>query len=155
MPNHIDPNETRVLYSAETDTVTEAVTPSAVTMPTDGAREGERVLHAATSTAQPATGWQPDADDVEYQPMTYTDPGAVTEQFDHLATRDPQEMEAIIGGGHPSGAASAETQVFSPEAAALAGGNETTYRNEVGAVTRVNSTDYDLADTADVKNNPK
>ncbi|MFC6592514.1 hypothetical protein ACFP81_11260 [Deinococcus lacus] len=40
---------------------------------------------------------------VEYAPVEYTDPGQVTEQFDHLATRDPAHMEGNIrGGGVPA-----------------------------------------------------
>lgn len=159
---------TTVVYSAENGGVTNTVQPAAAQVNTvqvdtaqavtsaDVALEGERVLYAASGTSAPTqTGWQPDVDDVEYQPMAYTDPGEVTEQFDHLATRNPQEMEAIIGGGHPLGHGSQENEVFSPEAAALAGGNETTMGAERGAVTRLESNAYDLADTTDVKVNPK
>ncbi|ADY25762.1 hypothetical protein Deipr_0600 [Deinococcus proteolyticus MRP] len=120
-----------VVYSAQGEGVT---------------RQEQAVQPVQTGQAVPA-GTQA-ADQVEYQPVAYADPGEVTEQFDHLATRDPEQMLTEMGSGNHAAQDSAELQPgsFSPEAAALAGGNEVTHHNFEGAVTRVESGNYDLAD---------
>ncbi|MFC6617038.1 hypothetical protein [Deinococcus radiophilus] len=114
-------------------TQTQAAVPAAV--PTD-----ERVLSAADVPT--------DGSDVEYEPVVYSDPGQVTEQFDHLATRDVQEMAARMGSGDVEDHGEMpQTAAFSPEAAALAGGNELTTNAQGAAVTRLHSDDYDLAES--------
>ncbi|MDO4262771.1 MAG: hypothetical protein Q4C67_01080 [Deinococcus sp.] len=99
-------------------------------------------------TQERETRAQMDSEQAEYQPVAYADPGEVTEQFDHLATRNAEQMQTEMGSGDHAaqGTGGAGAGTFSPEAAALAGGNETTYHNVGGAVSRVEGGEYDLAD---------
>lgn len=133
--------ETSVVYSAEGGEVTQQGQATAQTQTAQP--------QAAQSQAAAQGGDAHDSEYVEYEPVVYTDPGAVTEQFDELATRDPEKMLDDMGSGHTHDTGHLETEPFSPEAAALAGGNEATYGNRGGAVTRVESDAYDLADAPD------
>ncbi|GHG03600.1 hypothetical protein GCM10017783_15120 [Deinococcus piscis] len=118
-------NEKTVVYSAQSAGLTQQ-------------EQADQAVPAETSAG----------DQVEYQPMAYADPGEVTEQFDHLATRDPEQMLSDMGSGQRADQDTGDLQPsgFSPEAAALAGGNEVTHHNLGGAVSRVEGGDYDLSD---------
>lgn len=147
-------NAKTVVYSAQAGGVTEQVPAQseaqvAPVQPTRSQPAPVQPAQLVQGSAAPLT----EAGEVEYQPMDYADPGAVTEQFDHLATRDPEQMLTQMGSGDQSQVGDdldpLQTSTFSPEAAALAGGNETTHHNFGGAVTRVDGGDYDLSDPAD------
>lgn len=98
----------------------------------------ERVLRAADAPEVP-----------EYQPLDYADPGAVTAQFDRLATRDPEAL-APAPAAHAGRAADTDpSHDFMPEAASLASGNDMTIGTERGALTRLQDSGTDLAEPAD------
>ena len=137
MANHNDPTkhaeDETIVISGPAGQLTGSGTPPNGTATSNTAAvtgADAAVSEAAHAEAGQTTLAHPD--DVEYEPLIYTDPGEVTEQFDHLATRDPESMERLPEAPSASTAAAVEAEMateFERETLALTSANELGFQN--------------------------